>query len=82
MTVLNDLNSAGLTGLQGPGADMQSRLLDQMRNCSQEAMEFQAMLTDLQRSNSTFHMQVQSKQEELKSMTDIARDGIRKSGER
>lgn len=68
------------TSAQGDGGS--DKLLGHMRNVAEQSLEFQSMLLELQKGYSTFHLAIQSKQEALKSMTEIARDGIRKSGER
>lgn len=53
--------------------------LAQMRRSTNDVVEFQSMLLDIQRGQTTFHMIVNAKQEGMKAMSDIAREGIRKS---
>lgn len=74
-------NAFGVPGrLQdASGLGSNDRAMEQMRRTSEETMEFQSMLLDLQRGQSTFNMIVNAKQDAMKCMSDIAKEGIRKS---
>ena len=61
------------------GLGSNDRAMEQMRRTSEETMEFQTMLLELQRGQSTFNMIVNAKQDAMKCMSDIAKEGIRKS---
>ncbi len=72
--------SAALGDLQrASGLGGNDRTMEQMRRTAEETMEFQSMMLELQRGQSTFNMVVNAKQEAMKCMSDIAKEGIRKS---
>jgi len=72
-------NLSALGSVGGGTSGGHDDTLAAMRSATQDVVDFQSMLLDIQRSQTTFNMIVNAKQEGMKSMSDIAREGIRKS---
>lgn len=80
------MNTPNLMGLSAPGAAQggasNDQTLKEVLGAMQQSMEFQGLMTSFQQSHNAFTSLVTAKQEAIKSIADIARDGIRKSADR